>query len=127
MKKVIKGKVYDSSTAKKVAIRFTGMELDRTGWEELYQKKNGEFFILMHKYNDQSETITPVSYGGARQWAMDYLEAEEFDDIFGEIEEDDSTIRTTISTTAAEMEIIKRNAAQAGMTVSAYIVHRCAE
>ena len=127
MKKVIKGKVYDSGTAKKMNMRFTGPELDRTGWEDLYQKKSGEFFLLEHRYSGNIERITPMTYAEAQAWAEKYLSGEEYEEIFGEIEENDAPVQIHISMTKAEAETIKRNAAQEGMTVSAYIVMKCAE
>lgn len=127
MKKVIKGRVYDSSTAKKMAMRFTGLELDRTGWEELYQKKSGEFFLLEHRYSTNIERITPMAYDDARSWAEQYLSGEEYDEIFGEIKENDESVQIHISLTQAEAEIIKRNASKEGLTMSAYVVRRCTE
>ncbi len=127
MKKVIKGKVYDSSTSKKLAIRFTGLDIDREGLEELYQKKNGEFFLLEHRYGENIERITPMTYAEAQVWAERYLSNEEYEEIFGEIEENDAPVQIHISMTKAEAEIIKRNAAKEGMTMSAYVVRRCTE
>ena len=68
-----------------------------------------------------------MSYDEAKEWAEKRLNGDEYEEIFGEIEEDDSRVSLNISVTAAEAEIIKRNAAKAGMTVSAYIAMMCAE
>lgn len=127
MKKVIKGRVYDSGTAKKMNMRFTGQELARTGWEDLYQKKSGEFFLLEHIYSGNIERITPMTYVEAQAWAEKYLSGDEYEEIFGEIVENDDPVQIHVSMTQAEAEIIKRNAAKEGMTVSAYIVMKCAE
>ena len=142
MKKIIKGKQYNTETAKECGQYEPNPYRSDFSWfcETLYQKKNGEFFLhgdgnANSRYSKScgqnewcgDEKIIPMTYQEAQEWAEQHLTGDEYEDIFGEVEEDDSTIRTTISTTAAEMEIIKRNAAQAGMTVSAYIVHRCTE
>ena len=127
MKRIIKGRVYDSSTAKKLAVLYTGTDTDHTGWEELYRKKGGEHFLLSHRYSGNVERITPMMYEEAQAWAEKHLTGDKYEEIFGEIAEDDDPVQIHISMTRAEAEIIKRRAAQEGMTVSAYIVHMCAE
>lgn len=141
MKRIIKGKQYNTETAERVGQWDNGHFTSDFHYcsEDLYRKKNGEFFLhgeghalsiyAGHEGNSSGwgEKIIPMTYQEAQEWAEKHLTGDEYEDIFGEVEEDDSTIRTTISTTAAEIAIIKRNAAQAGMTVSAYIVHMCAE
>lgn len=141
MKKIINGKVYNTETATRVGFYEVGFQgdIDYVS-EELYRKKNGEFFVYAEGGAATSyatsrgsdgyaagEAITPMTYDEAAQWAEQHLNGEEYEQIFGEIEENDDPVQIHISMTAAESEIIKRNAAQAGMTVSAYIVHRCTE
>ena len=62
-----------------------------------------------------------VSYDSARQWAEDHLTAEQYQATFGEVVEDDSRTTLLLSLPVATVKKIKRNAAQAGLTVSAYI------
>lgn len=68
-----------------------------------------------------------MTYSEAQTWAEKRLTGDEYEEIFGEVQEDDSTVKICISMTAAEAEIIKRRAAQDGLTVSQYIVSNCAE
>jgi len=73
------------------------------------------------------ERIIPMTYDEAAQWAERHLTGEQYEEIFGEVSENDSRVSLNLSLTVAEAEIIKRNASREGMTVSAYIVMRCAE
>lgn len=141
MKKIINAKVYNTETATKVGAWDNGYFTNDFNYcsEDLYKKKTGEFFLhgeggalstyASHEGNmtGYGERIIPMTYDEAAQWAERHLTGEQYEQIFGEVSEDDTTVKTMISTTAAEIEIIKRNASKAGMTVSAYIVMRCAE
>lgn len=142
MKRIISGKVYNTDTAKKCGIYEPNQDNRDLNWfsETLYQKKGGEFFLhgegnANSNYNKSckpnewcgSEKIIPMTYAEAQAWAEEHLTGDEYERVFGDIAENDSLVQLHISMTAAEAEIVKRNAAQAGMTVSAYIVHMCAE
>ena len=127
MKRIIKGKQYNTDTAKKCAMRWVGPDLERKGWEELYRKKNGEYFIHIHNYGSEPDMIIPLSYEDARQWAEDHLDADEYEQIFGAVPEDDTNVMTSITMSASDLETIKRSAAKSGMTVSAYIVSKCTD
>lgn len=142
MKKIINGRLYNTETAKKCGEYEPNPYRSDFNWfcESLYQKKTGEFFLhgdgnAASPYSKScgqnewcgAEIIKPMSYSEAQEWAERHLTGEQYEQIFGEVSEDDTNVKTMISTTAAEIEIIKRNAAKAGMTVSAYIVMRCAE
>jgi hypothetical protein len=142
MKKIINGRLYNTETAKKCGEYEPNPYRSDFNWfcESLYQKKTGEFFLhgdgnAASPYSKScgqnewcgTEIIKPMSYTEAQEWAERHLTGDQYEEIFGEVSEDDTNVKTMISTTAAEIEIIKRNAAKAGMTVSAYIVMRCAE
>lgn len=142
MKKVIKGKLYNTKTAKRCGSYEPNPYRSDFNWysETLYQKKSGEFFLhgegnANSRYSRScgqnewcgGEKIIPMTYDEAAQWAEEHLTGDEYEEIFGEVTEDDSRVAMCISMTATEAEIIKKSAAQAGMTVSAYIVMRCAE
>ena len=62
-----------------------------------------------------------VSYDSARQWAEDHLTADQYQAVFGEVAEDDSRTTLLLSLPASTVKKIKQEAAQAGMTVSAYV------
>lgn len=141
MKKVIGGKVYSTEKAVRVGEWDNGYYTNDFQYcsEDLYRKKTGEFFLhgeggalstyASHDGNmtGYGERIIPMTYDEAAQWAERHLTGDQYEEIFGEVAEDDATVKTMISTTASEIEIIKRNAAKAGMTVSSYIVMRCTE
>ena len=56
MKKIIKGKTYNTETSKKVCSYVVN---DWT--HELYQSKSGEYFTYIYKYEFCLETLRPVS------------------------------------------------------------------
>ena len=135
MKKVINGKVYDSEKAKFLNSASFGAPGDASYWKErLYQKRTGEFFLLgeggpMSKYSrilgDNSwgygEQIIPLSYKAAQKWAEEHLSAEDYQDIFGEIDESNEKTAVTLSISASALETAKRAAVQDEMSLSAYI------
>lgn len=121
MKKIIKGKVYDSSTAKKLGMRWIGTEYSRWGWEELYRKKTGEFFTLYHSYSDSSERIEPITYDAAQHWAEEHLDDDDYISLFGEPEEDSTKTALNIyirNDTAAKL---KAEAGRQGVSIGELI------
>lgn len=121
MKKVIKGRVYDTSTAKKLGMRWTGTEFSRSGWEELYRKKTGEFFTLYHSYSDNSERIEPITYEEAQRWAEEHLDGDDYISLFGEPEEDSTKSALNIyirNDTAAKL---KAEAGRQGVSIGELI------
>lgn len=136
MKKIIKGRKYDTETAKEMASWSDGLSFrDFTHVEEvLYQKRTGEFFLhgaggpstryaVPTGQNSWSggEKIIPLTWESAREWAEEHLDADDYEEIFGEVSEDDSRTVVTLSLSVGALEKAKRSAAQAGMTLSAYI------
>lgn len=136
MKKIINGKVYDTSTAKKVGEYWNG-----GGWrdfghyeEKLFRKQTGEFFLHGEggpttKYAvscgqsgwESGEKIIPLSYSAAKKWAEDYLDADEYEAIFGEIAEDESRVQLCISISSSVADAAKRIAAERGISFSALV------
>lgn len=137
MKKVIKGKVYDTEKAKFLAIwKNYGSWRDFNHIEEsLYQKKTGEFFLHGEggpstKYAETvgqnswsgGERIMPMTYEEAQKWAEKHLDGDEYEKIFGEvIEEDGEKQIVSISISSAKWEAAKREAAKKGISISEYI------
>ena len=136
MKKIINGKVYDTASAKLVGEwdngRY-GMDFGRCA-EDLYHKRTGEFFLHgsggpMSKYSVSygdnewggGEKIIPLTYTAAQKWAEDKLNAEQYEAIFGAVPEDDSRVTITLSLSASSVELAKRAAAKAGISLSSYI------
>lgn len=104
MKKIIKGKVYDTQTAKKLGVYENMQDVRNFNHfeDELYRKKTGEFFLYGHggpasKYSRRveqntwagGEAIIPLDYDDARAWAEVHLDADEYEYIFGAVSEDE--------------------------------------
>lgn len=102
MKKIINGKKYDTDMAKEVGYDNNGLLCSDFCYieETLYKKKTGELFLCgrggaMTKYAEyQSDgfhgpgkAIVPLTEDEAKKWAEDHLTAEEYEGIFGEVEE----------------------------------------
>ena len=141
MKKIIKGKLYNTDTAKLLG-NWSNYSLNDFNHvnEDLYLKKNGEYFLHeqggpLSIYAEQiaknewsgGERIHPLTYEEAKKWAEEKLEVEEYENIFGEVSEDSIVIRLSISMTAEEAALLKKNAQKANMTISAFIVSKCLE
>ncbi len=101
MKTIIKNKLYDTETAKLLGDYSNGDYTTDFEYycEELYRKKNGEFFLYGHggcrsPYAEKSgnniksgEQIIPFSDDEAKKWAEKHLDADTYIDIFGIVEE----------------------------------------
>lgn len=136
MKKIIKGRVYNTDTAKELGSYCNGGTWrDFSHFEEvLYRKKTGEFFLRgdggpMTKYAEPEGTngwtggcrIMPMTYTEAKDWAEEHLTADEYESIFGVVEDADGKQVVSISVNSAKWENAKRAAARAGMGISEYI------
>lgn len=102
MKKIINGKKYDTDTAKEVGYWNNGLlSTDIDYIEEiLYQKKNGEF-LLYGKGGARTEYAERIGENNSRlgsniillvedeakKWAEERLAVDEYEKIFGEVEE----------------------------------------
>lgn len=102
MKQIINGKKYDTATAKEVGYYYNNYSVGDFHYyrENLYKKRTGEFFLYgvggpMSKYavtegnNGWSggERITPLTEEEAREWVEKHLNTDEYEEIFGEVEE----------------------------------------
>lgn len=110
MKKIINGKRYDTKTARLVGLTTYGIPGDLYYWcEDLYLKKTGEFFIHgqggpMSKYSQAigenqwtgGHEIIPLSLSEAQEWVEKYLSGDEYEKIFGEVEEEKVQVSTWI-------------------------------
>lgn len=116
MKKIIKGKVYDTETAKKLGCYENMQDVRNFNHfeEELYRKKTGEFFLYGHggpasKYSRRveqnawagGEDIIPLDYNNARAWAEENLDADEYEYIFGAVDEESEDVLLTFKAPAA--------------------------
>lgn len=136
MKKIIKNKVYDTDTAKKCGEYEPTPYRSDFHWycEELYQKKTGEFFLYgegnaASPYSKScgqnewcgSESIKPLTYNEASEWAQEHLDGDEYINIFGNPEENAEKTVISISIRKDSHDKLKQAAAKAGKTVSEYI------
>lgn len=130
MKKIINNRRYDTETAQRLA-EYDHSDPSQFEYfcETLYRKKGGEFFL--HGYGNAAspycvwtdsstrtggERIVPLTYAEAQKWAEEHLDADEYEAIFGEVEEDGTRTVLAISLTTSQLEQIKRLAAQDGAT-----------
>lgn len=81
MKKIIKGRLYDTGTAYCVAYKYHAID----GYTELlYRKKTGEYFLWAGwGQNDTTAHITPLPLWEAMLWAEDNASIAEYIDEFG--------------------------------------------
>jgi hypothetical protein len=132
MKKIIQGRKYDTETA-----TLLGFDAGGDGFrhwrEELFRKRNGEFFLHgeggpMTRYaktcNDGwcgSEAITPLTPEAARQWGEEHLDADNYEAIFGDPGEGDEKVTLSLQIPAQLDAVIRRQAAEKRLTLTAYI------
>ena len=136
MKRIINGKRYDTDTAKKVAYDcYNGSRRDFQWWQEtLYRKNTGEFFLYgeggaMTKYAEREgnsgwtggERIMPLTYTEAQEWAEKHLDADEYEGIFGAVDEGEGKTVVTFSLPKSAIETLKRKAAKAGVPLSEHV------
>ncbi len=110
MKKIINGRRYDTQTAKLVGYTSYSTPGSLGYWsEDLYRKKTGEYFLHgqggpMSRYSERSgentwsygHEIRPLSLEEAQEWAEKYLSGDEYEKIFGEVEEEKVQVSTWI-------------------------------
>lgn len=135
MKKIINGKVYDTATAQIVG-NWENVDYGDLDFisESLYRKRTGEFFLYgeggpCSKYAGRvgnsgwtnGERIMPLTWDEAREWAEEKLSADEYEQLFGEVTEDDSRETMSLSLPRSMAETIRRRASQSGTYPSAYI------
>lgn len=142
MKKIINQKRYDTKTAQERGYWENQYARNDFYWcaETLYQKKTGEFFLYgegnaASKYAEScgnnswtgGEKLIPLDYETARQWAEEHLTTDEYEEIFGEVAEDDSKMTITLSIPADMVEKLKRLSSETGKTRSEIIAEMIRE
>lgn len=129
MRKIINNKVYDTSSAKLRGEWSNNRGYNDFSWckESLYEKKTGEFFLYgcggpMSRYAEATGSnswsggarIIPLSVSAARIWAETHLSAEEYEELFGPVIEDDSRVIQAFSLAADSLEILRRTSRETG-------------
>ena len=135
MKKIINGRRYDTDSAKALAEASYSNRSDFNFWEEtLYRKSTGEFFLYgeggpasryatavgQNSWSGGSR-IMPMSTQEARSWAEKNLSGDEYEKIFGSVEEDTSKKVVTFSLPQDVIEKVKREASSQNITLSEYV------
>lgn len=135
MNKIINGRRYDTETATQMAEWDNG-QYRSFGFmkETLYRKRTGEYFIYgeggpQTRYAElvdnnlwsDGSAIRPVSLEKAQKWAEEHLTADEYEEIFGTVEESTEKRTVTFSLTEATIEKIARIATEKGITKSEVI------
>lgn len=135
MNKIINGKRYSTDSAKEMASDSYSNYTDFHYWSEtLYRKNTGEYFLHgeggpMSRYAETigqnqwtgGEKIIPLTVDAAQKWAEEHLTADEYESIFGEVEETATKRTVSLSLTESAIEKIKRGAAEAGVSMSEYV------
>lgn len=121
MKKIINNKLYNTDTAKEIGSWASSDYVDSFDYndETLYRKRTGEFFF--HRCWYGGSDIRPATYSDAREWSERHLTVEEYESVFGDVSEDDSRSVLSISLPTSVSEKIRKNAAEAELTISSYI------
>jgi hypothetical protein len=136
MKKIIKGKLYDTETAKRLGEYEPSPYRSDFHYfcETLYQKKTGEFFLhgegnAASKYSKScgqnercgSEKIMPMTFKEAQEWAEEHLDGDEYCEIFGDPDEDSEDVALNLIISAAASAKLKKAAAQNGISLRAQL------
>ena len=126
MKKVIKGKKLDTTTAKMIGIAM--IDEDKDIVETLYRTKSGAYFIhnVYRKSTtgklETGEDIYLISANEAVQWAEKWLTPAEYNRWFGEGVADE-TVTVTVTLTSKAYNILKKEKEKTGDTYGGIITY----
>ena len=123
MKKIINGARYSTETAKKMAEWESSRSYSDFGYfsESLYRTKSGKWFLhgsgnaaspyASYDPNGNSssgEEIIPLSEENAMKWAERKLSGEEYEEIFGEVSEDEAVQATVYVPASLAVKLANR-------------------
>lgn len=130
MKKIINGRKYDTEKATMLGEWANMSDYRDFNYfcETLYRKRNGEYFLhgegnAASKYAESmgqnswsgGSAIIPLSYESAQQWAVEHLEVDDYEAIFGEVsEDDDEEVVLSVRVPASAKSALDRLAAKTG-------------
>nr|DAJ20658.1 MAG TPA: ParG [Myoviridae sp. ctyhU11] len=136
MNKVIRGKRYNTESAKLVGTWEANEPENSDFWEkeELYQKRSGEFFLIgqggaqtqyarfsMGGESKPGVELRPIEPEEASDWAEEHLTADEYEALFGPVAEDGSRGRITLTLLNSTIETVRREAQRRKMNFNEYI------
>lgn len=84
MKWIVNGKKYDTDTA---FLRAEARDRYDITCESLYQKTNGEYFLVEHHYCSGDYGIYPLTKSAAKNWGEEHLTVDRYESVFGKVEE----------------------------------------
>lgn len=136
MKKIIDGKVYNTTSAEKIA-EYSSVyaRSDFNYYEEtLFRKRTGEYFLYgsgnaASRYAEScgqsewcgGERIIPLTLESAKKWAENHLDGDEYENIFGVVVEDEGVIAVSYRLNVSTVERIKRIAQERGISQLAIV------
>lgn len=124
MKKIIRGRKYDTETARKVGCKTEQAQYGDVDYA-LYRKRTGEYFVhaeFSYMLDDGNpDYIKPLSADEANEWAQEHLNADVYAAEFGEIVDDDETISASINLPRKTYDKLRRLAVEAGEPMSKYM------
>lgn len=124
MKKIIRGRKYDTETARKVGCKTEQAQYGDVDYA-LYRKRTGEYFVhaeFSYMLDDGNpDYIKPLSADEADEWAQEHLNADAYEAEFGEIVDDDETISASINLPRKTYDKLRRLAVEAGEPMSKYM------
>lgn len=133
MNKIIKGKRYDTETAQEMAVWRSPLgPRDFFYYDEtLFRKRTGEYFLygtgnaksLYSKCCGQnewcgSEEIIPLTIDQAQKWAEEHCDGDEYEEIFGKIEEGGEKVQVKVYLDKATAQWLKVLAQKEGVSAS---------
>ena len=136
MNKVIRGKRYNTETAKLVGTWEANEPENSDFWEkeELYQKRSGEFFLIGQdgaqtqyaRFSMSGESkpgieLRPIEPEEASDWAEEHLTADEYEALFGPVAEDGSRGRITLTLLNSTIDTVRREAQRRKMNFNEYL------
>lgn len=122
MKKIISGKLYDTDTAKLVGEYQEETDGGSFIFGSLFRKKTGEFFAYTKTtLPGVPDTIAPLDYDGACEWAERHLSADEYVAVFGEPDEGETAV-LSVTVPAATRRAIKNAATKRGCSMRDLVV-----
>lgn len=136
MNKVIRGKRYNTESAKLVGTWEANEPENSDFWEkeELYQKRSGEFFLIgqggaqtqyarfsMGGESKPGVELRPIEPEEASDWAEEHLTADEYEALFGPVAEDGSRGRITLTLLNSTIDTVRREAQRRKMNFNEYL------
>lgn len=135
MKKVIRGRLYDTNKAAEIGYNSSSSRRDSSYWREaLYRKRTGEFFLHVEggpasKYAiccgqnkwSRGEKIIPLSFDEAQHWAKKHSDVDTYAKYFQLSDNICDKETVSIRLSAAAVDRLKIMASKKDLTASEII------